>query len=783
MNKIIFRLVEFTQRHARPVIAVTAAVTLLLAWFALRIQVNPETATLIPESPRVTKLMEKYGKSSVTTDYVVVSAQAPDLFTVEKLALFAGAIAGIEKVPRMHPGISPFNFITFRKDGARLAFGTMAEGELSPSTPEAAERFHQRLMSEPQARNLVISADGTALCALFPIDLSSDYRPELAAIEAIIRPLKARMDIRMAGGPLYNRAILERMYTDTPLFLGLGLAIVLVAYYLSFRTLRSLVLPVLVVVLGTIWTVGTMSLLGFKLTIINIMTPPLVLILGSSYSLHVLNQYYREARVSGEDRRWITDSVGHIVTTIFLASITTVFGFGSLLTASLPQLRQFGISTSIGIIFCALLAIFFLPAALSLLSAPTAVQRDRVLEGVLTRHMGYLARLIIRSRIAVLVVAVLIVAGFAVSIGGIRYDTDFTRYFRGRERAVEDNKVFMDKFGGYVSVNLSLDAPGLAPNYFLSPEVLRKVARFEDALRADPDIASLSTFTGYLRSMNRAMSGVDEVPATRPLILLLSKYFRALSTTPAGKSATGLLLNEDYGRLTFVMRVWDSRKGTFAFEEHLPKILARVLASAKAELPAEVTAEFWGQTIAILSLSELLTANQISSIISSAVLVFLVSALVFRSAKLGLLVLAPLVTGIMMNFIVMALFRIPLDVVTITFTSIAIGIGVDNAIHLTIQYRRQAQIYTGDPDRTIEHTLKIAGRPMLLTTLSIMSALLGFVFSRFRPIAYFGLLISLSLLFTTMGALILLPVLLHGEARRRAPRAAPRVAPRAARPT
>jgi hypothetical protein len=285
--------------------------------------------------------------------------------------------------------------------------------------------------------------------------------------------------------------------------------------------------------------------------------------------------------------------------------------------------------------------------------------------------------------------------------------------------------------------------------------------------------------------MNRAMSGVDEVPATRPLILLLSKYFRALSTTPAGKSATGRLLNEDYGRLTFVMRVWDSRKGTFAFEEHLPKILARVLASAKAELPAEVTAEFWGQTIAILSLSELLTANQISSIISSAVLVFLVSALVFRSAKLGLLVLAPLVTGIMMNFIVMALFRIPLDVVTITFTSIAIGIGVDNAIHLTIQYRRQAQIYTGDPDRTIEHTLKIAGRPMLLTTLSIMSALLGFVFSRFRPIAYFGLLISLSLLFTTMGALILLPVLLHGEARRRAPRAprAPRAAPRAARPT
>lgn len=773
MNTLIFRLVEFTQRHARPVIAAAAALTVFFAWFALRIQVNPETATLIPESPRVTKLMEKYGKSSITTDFVVVTAQASDLFSVKKLALFAGAIAEIEKLPRMHPGISPFSFITFKKEGARLAFATMAEGERSPATPEAVERFRQRLIGEPQARNLVISADGTALCAMFPIDLSSDYRPELAAIEAIIGPLASELDIRVAGGPLYNRAILEHMYADMPLFLGLGLTIVLVSYYLSFRTLRSLVLPVLVVVLGTVWTVGAMSLLGFKLTIINVMTPPLVLILGSSYSLHVLNQYYREARTRGEDRRWITDSVGHIVTTIFLASITTVFGFGSLLTASLPQLREFGVSTSIGILFCAALAIFFLPAALSLLRAPTAMQRDRVLEGVITRHMGYLARFIIRHRVVVLVASVLICAGFGLSIGGIRYDTDFTRYFRGREKAVENNQVFLEKFGGYVTVNLSLDAPGLAPNYFLRPDVLRRVARFEDTLRADPDIVSLSTFTGYLRSMNRAMSGVDDVPATRPLILLLSKYFRALSATPAGKSVTGRLLNDDYSRLTFVMRVWDSKKGTFAFEEHLPKIFAQVLASAKAELPAEVTAEFWGQTISILSLSELLTRNQISSILSSAALVFLVSALVFRSAKLGLLVLAPLATGIMMNFIIMAVFRIPLDVVTITFSSIAIGIGVDNAIHLTIQYRRQSHIHAGDPDRTIEHTLKIAGRPMLLTTLSIMSALLAFTFSRFRPIAYFGLLISLSLVFTTAGALVLLPVLLHWDARGRARQAPP----------
>jgi hypothetical protein len=153
--------------------------------------------------------------------------------------------------------------------------------------------------------------------------------------------------------------------------------------------------------------------------------------------------------------------------------------------------------------------------------------------------------------------------------------------------------------------------------------------------------------------------------------------------------------------------------------------------------------------------------NQLSSILLSAVLVFLVSALVLRSVRYGLAVLAPLAVGIMLNFILMAVFSIPLDAVTITFASIAIGIGVDNAIHFTIQYRRQREIWPGEPEKVIEHTLRVAGRPMVLTTLSIMCALLVFVFSAFRPIVYFGVLVSLSLATTTAGALILLPSLLY----------------------
>jgi hydrophobe/amphiphile efflux-3 (HAE3) family protein len=768
VKRFMFRLVEFSQRHARLIIGVTALITVALGYFALGIQADPDTANLIPQDARVMELTRKYGSGAAESNFLIIMAEAADIFTIEKLGLLESAYRRIEQVPTVSPGVTPFNFIAFRKEDKRLAFSTLSQGKGAPATEEALTAFKSAALADPIARNMVVSADGSSLSAYFPVSLQNEYEKVFRSVEGIIQPLKAEMDIRITGGLLYNRAVLAHLYNDLPVFLGLSLIIILVSYYLSFRTKRSLALPVIVVVLGTVWTVGVMALLGFKLTIVQIMTPPLVLILGSAYSIHMLNQYYREARVSGENKHWIVDSVAHINTTIFLASATTVFGFASLLTSSLRQLREFGVATSVGIAFSALLALIFLPAALSLLKPPTAVQRSRVLEGFISRRMGGLSRLIVRRRFLVIGAAVLIAAAFLFSLRAVRYETDFTRYFRPTEKVVVDNARFMEKFGGFVTVNYSLSAPADAPNYFTDPEVLKAISRFEERLSADKDIPYISSFVSFLKAMNGVMTGASEVPNARPLILLLSRAFSALSSTPIGRSVTGILMNRDFSRYTLVARIYNSEQKNMAFEDRLKDILARMDLAAKQTLPPEVTGEFWGPTISVLHLSDVLTRNQVSSILSSAVLVFLISALVFRSLKLGLLVLAPLVSGIMVSFVVMGIFSIPLDVVTVTFASIAIGIGVDNAIHLTIQYRRQRTIYPSDPEKTIEHTLKIGGRPMILTTLSIIASLMVFIFSSFRPIMYFGILISLTLFMTTAGALVLLPVLLFMDAKKRA---------------
>ena len=467
---------------------------------------------MIPESGEVKRLTEKYGTANTDDSHALLIFMAPDLFTAARLSLVADACRRIESVEHVTSGITPFNFLTFENRGGRLAIGTSAPGGRSPATDEEARALRERLLADPQARNLVISGDGAALCAIFSVESIKDRTPILEGIEAAIAPLGGTIDARIVGSMPFNRAMMRHLYADLPVFLGLALVLILVSYYFSFRTLRSLILPVLVVVLGAVWTVGTMTLLGIKLSVVSVITPPLVLILGSSYSMHVLNQYYREARVSGTDKRWIVDSVTHINTTIFLAAITTVFGFVSLLSASLRQLREFGVAMAIGITYCGVLALFFLPAVLSLLTHPTTVQRDRVLEGFLARSLGRLTRVVTRGRWIVFGVSAVIAIAFVVALGSVRFETNFYKYLRRSEPAVVNFNLLVDRFTGYETLYLTLSAPDEKPGYFQDPAVLAAIGRYEAALAADPDVKYLSSFGAYLRGMNRAMTGTARRP-------------------------------------------------------------------------------------------------------------------------------------------------------------------------------------------------------------------------------------------------------------------------------
>lgn len=761
-RSFMYRLVHFSVHNAYLVIAATIALTALLVYFASQVKINANVVDLIPKNAKVIQLLEKYSRGETLRDYLVVAIEPTEgeLFTIENMQAFYSAIQQIEQLPYVHGSVNPFNLLTFKRLGSRLHVVPMSVDKQAPQNHEELELFLQRLMNDTFAKNLVISHDASSVCAILSIDFMDEYGEMLGAIDDIFRETGAAFDWRVGGGITYSHAARILLMGDTPKFLIIAIVVILVVFFTGFRTRRAILLPLIVVCMGTVWTIGLMSILGFNLTLISMMTPPLVLTLGSSYTMHVLNQYYREARSDSHGRTWIPATVSHINKTIILAALTTVIGFGSLLTATLEQVREFGVATSIGIVCSAILALFFLPAALSLLRNPSGQQRQRVQSGALTRLLGRLAHVDIKYRYVILAFLALVLITFALTVQNIAFETDFTSYFRNPERAVEDGAFFDREYGGFAYIHMTLTAPPEKKGFFNDQAVLTKVFEFEESLSKYPDIVSVTSFVTYLTMVNKIMYGATGIPESRALVNLVSRYLKALASSSDAQNEIAATINKDFTQLTINLRVFNSETRSMILEDRLNKLVSQIEAEAATHLGEEFQPEIWGHGLAALYLSETLARDLLMSVFVSTLLIFIVTSIALRSLLYGLFSLIPMVTGTILNFIFMSLFQIPLDVVTIMFSSVAIGVGVDSSIHLLIQFQKQRAIHAGDLYQAIAGTLQTSGRAIMLTLTSIVAGFVVLTLSSFMPIAYFGILVSLVLLTTSVGALIILPAIL-----------------------
>jgi predicted RND superfamily exporter protein len=270
------------------------------------------------------------------------------------------------------------------------------------------------------------------------------------------------------------------------------------------------------------------------------------------------------------------------------------------------------------------------------------------------------------------------------------------------------------------------------------------------------------SFTSYLKHLNRVMTGEYAIPETRGLMLLLARYIKAISATQSPDDGfLNAIANQDFSELTITFRVYDLEGGHYLFEDELAVLADRIYRDSERLLPRQLHGELWGNSLRFLSVSRTVTRDQRVSLLISFLLIFATTTIAFRSFFYGFCSLFPLMTGIVFNFIVMALFKIPLDMTTVMIANIAVGVGVDNSIHLLLQFRRQKHLYPDDIPKIFEHTLTITGRPILLTTASIVGGLLILGLASFVPIVYFGILISLTLFATAVGSLVVLPVILN----------------------
>ncbi|RKX83323.1 MAG: hypothetical protein DRP57_08110, partial [Spirochaetes bacterium] len=185
-DSFIFKMVAFSEKNRYAIIILTVLITVFLGYFATKIQIESTIRDLLPKNSKIIKLTEKYGGMLSSTDYLVLAFEAKDGLTMEKLNILYRAIKSIEALPHVHESINPFNVITLEKQGLKLKFTTLAQNAEPPKTKEEFNTFIERLKTDQIAKNLVISTDGTATAALFPVDSNAGYKELLNSTRKIL---------------------------------------------------------------------------------------------------------------------------------------------------------------------------------------------------------------------------------------------------------------------------------------------------------------------------------------------------------------------------------------------------------------------------------------------------------------------------------------------------------------------------------------------------------------------------------------------------------------------
>ena len=771
-------------RHGTAVLAGVALVTAAAAWQATRIGVDANIAGLLPQDSQTRRLIDEYGGTASASELLVVGLSHPELLSLPRLAQVGEVDRRIAALPEVVGSVTPFNVRSFQRRRGGLVLGPLAAGGTAPASAAALAEFDGRRAAAPDVLSALLDPDVAAASMIYSVAVQGDYADFLARVHDVLAQHASGLSTALGGWlPLYE-ATRRYITGEVPLLSGLAALITLLMYLVSFASLRAVILPLLTICTALLWTFGLMSLAGVPLSMASLMLPPLIFALGSSYSIHLLHRYFSTARVraaeagpgGGRPPRAtralrgveVARATAGVSQTIMLAALTTAAGFASLLLSGMQRVREFGLFAALGILMCALVTMLVYPAVLARLPLPQPRQRERLESGWLAAQVMRLRRLVPRRPRWVYGFLALLAAALAVSAANLSYQTDVAGFFRGSVAAVEDNRLLVRRFGSYVDLNLTVSMP--ASSGLPSAEILRRLDRFASVMSEHPDVSHVTSITAYARSLNQVLSGSRAYPDNRAVEQLFQRLL-ALAAVEGGD--LGGLLDLERGRVTTRIWVRDGATGWLLSESALSALVASVEDTGRRIFAAEAEPVVWGWSMVTLRVAELLTREQITSTVLSALLVLLITSAAFRSLRFGLLTLLPLVTAIMVTFVVMAVAGIPFDVLTVSFAGVAIGVGVDDSIHFLLHYRRAAR---RNPHTAVEVAMQHAGRAILITTAAIVAGLLALAVSRFLPVVYLGMLISVTLIAATFGTLVLVPPLLGGRGRGLAGRAARRQA-------
>jgi uncharacterized protein len=742
--------------------------TVVFGYFALKINLSYELPKILPSTDPNFKIYEsfkkKYGEDG---NVMLIGVENPNMFRLDSFGPWYDLAEKIKAEKGVKNVLSVANLSTLKRNDSAKTFDLVPLLRSKPRVQSELDSlkisieklpFYEGFVFKDNAYLLAVTFDQKIINSKDRIDLTSRVI-EIGDAYSKSQNLK----VYYSGMPFIRTNFMTKVRDELVLFMALAFFVTALILFIFFKSLPNVLFASFVVLVGVVWSVGIMTLLGYQISILTGLIPPLVIVIGIPNTIFLINKYQQEYLIKKDKLEALKQTVESIGRTTFMANITTCIGFFVFYFTNSPLLSEFGLVASLGVLATWLVSMILIPTIFSVVGVPKD-KHIKHLEGKFSNNLLKKIDRIVhtyrtRTYWFVAILTLVSVIGFF-KIKAIGYVVDDLPQ---TDRIYTDLKFIEKHFKGVVPIEVNVDTK--TENGVFDPVILNKIKTVQREFSKYDNFTKPISLVEGIKFIYQAYRGGDPKYYVLPPALELQKLADYFGDKKEQLGMLGSFIDakKQMTRVSFQSADIGTVKTDSLYDLLQPKIdsIFNYDSDAESWLEADQKTEvkLTGNGIVFSKGNAYLLRNLQESSLLAILLVCMVMATQFLNFRTILISTIPSIIPLIITGGLMGYFGIPLKPSTILIFSISFGIASDGTIYFLTRYKEELKKGLSIPN-AVSATIKHTGLSMIYTAIILFFGFGIFVASGFKGTFYLGLLIAITLLIGMISNLILLPCFL-----------------------
>lgn len=718
-------------------------------------------AQLLPKTDSTYLAYEDFKKTfGQDGSMIIIANKDSRFFTAKHLNAFNALQQEISQIEGIKETGGISNILEIEKDTATTRFVTRKLFDGPITTDAEAKEIKSKLSYLPFYDGLLFDLKKDVYMLLITLEQDVlDTKERIRIVEEIREKVETfeeanQTEIHISGLPYIRTVNVKKARSEISLFVGLAALVTMIVLIILFRSPIEVIVPLVIVALGIVWAQGVLGLLGYKITILTGLIPPLLIVIGIPNAIYIINKYHQEYGRLKDKKVALIKVIEKTGQAIFLTNLTTAIGFGTFIITGSDVLVEFGIVASINIMLLFLLALIMIPILFSFLPPPSDRARahmDKKLANAVVRVLIVISQYF-RKWVYIVTAGVLLVASWGIT--KIEVKGNVVDDVPEKSEVMVDLRFFENSFGGVLPMEISIDTK--KPGSLVSdPKVWRKINELQEYIDAQPIFAKPVSYIEGLKFANQAFYNGSPEEYRLPNQFDRAFIVNYLQKNESQDSLLGSLMNKDksIARISLLMKDLNTIE-----IQHVKEDLQKK--SAEIFPPDKYRVTITGGSVAFLEGTKYLVFNLIQSLLLAVIIIAFFMALLFKNIRIVFISLIPNLVPMVFTAGLMGYFGIPIKPSTILIFSIAFGISVDDTIHFLAKFKEEMRQTGNNIRSSVILTLRETALSMAYTSIVLFFGFSVFAASDFGGTVALGTLVAFTLFAAAFTNLMLLPALL-----------------------